>query len=78
MARPVTIQPVNFPLIRHHMAERKYTLKRMANKLGVQISHLSEMLSGLRLLNDEKLNRIADILSVPPYYFWTSIGRMVM
>ena len=60
MARPVTITPVNFPLIRHHMKERKYTLKRMAGKLDCQVSHLSEMLSGLRPLNDERLIIISD------------------
>ncbi len=78
MARPVTISPVNFALIRHTMKQQSVLAADLAEQLGISASYLSEMLNGHSLLNDEKLNRIADILSVPPYYFRTSIGRMAM
>ena len=78
MARPVTIQPCNFSLIRYLMQQRKYTQKRMAGKLGCNASQLSEMLSGLRPLNDKRLQIIADELKVEVNYLRTPIGRMVV
>ena len=78
MAKPVTIQPINFSLIRHHMKLKNYSITRMAKKLGVAISGFSEMLSGTRQMNDQRLQIVSDELKKPHNYFRTPIGRMVI
>ena len=53
MARPVTIAPVNFALIRHVMKARNLMLTELAERLDLSISYLSEMLNGRSPLSDE-------------------------
>ena len=78
MARPVSIVPINFPLIRHGAKERGVLFRDLAEQIGVRDSHFSEMLSGLRPLNDERLAKLSDVLGVPHNYFRTSLGRLVI
>ena len=78
MAKPVTIQPINFALIRRLMKQKGYSQKRIANKLGVVISQVSEMLGGTRPMNDQRLQIVADELKVPVAKIRTPIGRMVI
>ena len=44
----------------------------------MQISHLSESLSGKRTLSNERLTQIADALKTHPNYFRTSTGLLLM
>ena len=55
MAKPVSIHPVNFPLIRYTIMEKGLMQSEVAEHIGVNASHFSEMLSGLRKMNDERL-----------------------
>lgn len=78
MARPVTIAPVNFALIRHVAKQRGMLLKDLARAVDIGNSQFSEMLSGLRKMSDERLVRVADALGVPHNYFRTPLGRLVL
>ena len=78
MAKPVTIAPVNYALIRHVLKSRDMMIGELSEKLGISISYLSDMLSGRSPLNDERLVSISDILEVPHNYFRTSIGRLAI
>ncbi len=46
MAKPVTIAPVNYALIRHVLKSRDMMIGELAEKLEISISYLSDMLSG--------------------------------
>ena len=46
MAKPVTIAPVNYALIRHVLKSRGMMIGELSKKLDISISYLSDMLSG--------------------------------
>ena len=46
MAKPVTIAPVNYALIRHVLKSRSMMISELSEKLEISISYLSDMLSG--------------------------------
>ena len=78
MARPISVQPVNFTLIRQVVDEQDKTLTEVADAAGTRLSQLSEMLAGTRKMNDQILQSIADYLETPVHYLRTPIGRMVI
>lgn len=78
MARPVSNSPVNFPLIRHVLKARELTLTALSEAIGMQVSHLSEALTGKRSLSDDRLRQIAEVCSVQPDYFRSSTGRLLL
>ena len=78
MARPVSVQPVNFSLIRHVIKKRGLKFQDVADDLELSASHFSEMLAGTRKLNDERLAGLSNLLGVHANYFRTSIGRLAI
>ena len=78
MARPVSIAPVNFSLIRYVVKARGLTLTEVAEHLDVSIQYFSGMLSGYEKINDERLIAISQLLEVSPDYFRTPTGRLAI
>ena len=78
MAKPVSIHPVNFTLIRHAIRNRGKKLQDVAEHIGVSPSQFSEMLSGLRKFSDERLILTADFLGVAANFFRTPTGRLAI
>ena len=78
MAKPVSILPVNYALIRHVLKSKDMMIGELSEKLEISISYLSDMLSGRSPLNDERLVSISDILEVSHNYFRTPIGRLAI
>ena len=78
MARPISVQPVNYTLIRHVVKQRSKTLTEVAEHVGMSITQFSDMPAGTRKLNDERLGKIADFLDVDHNYFRTPTGRLAI
>lgn len=78
MARPVSITPVNYSLIRHVAKAKEMPLGEIANHLEIPASNFYDMLSGTRPINDERLAMIHDFLGVPFGYFKQSTGSLLL